>query len=136
MTEAKEQTDRSKSEYSEVNNYLRHYSSLRFVMFSVFFAVMAGIISVALGIVGVKPLTATVIWTTRVGGLMTTIVFSIYEFRLERLIRYYQRAGEALEGSLGYSQMTKRPKSHFTFVATWIMYSILFLFWSVVILKA
>ena len=136
MTEAKERADGTKSEYAEVNHYLRHYSSLRFVMFSVFFAVMAGIMSVALGIVGVKPLTASVVWTIRVGGLMTTIVFSMYEFRLERLIRYYQKAGRELEESLGYSQMTKRPNSQLTFLATWIMYTILFLFWIVVMWKA
>jgi hypothetical protein len=105
-------------------------------MFSVFFAVMAGIISVALGIVGSNPLNATVTWTTRAGGLMTTLVFSIYEYRLEKLIRYYQKTSEELEPKLGYSQMTNRPKSPLTFFATRVMYGILFLFWIVVILKA
>ena len=136
MKEEGKETEGARHEYTEVNTYLRHYSSLRFVMFSVFFAVMAGIISVALGVVGVRASSPNIILTIKLGGWLTTIVFSMYEFRLQRLIRHYQKSAENLEKRLGYSQMTERPKSNLTFIATWIMYIILFLFWIFVMWKA
>ena len=36
-------------EYSEVNNNIRHYSALRFAIFTVYFAVIGGIVSIAFG---------------------------------------------------------------------------------------
>ena len=65
-----------RQEYTEVNSYYRHYSALRFVMFSVYFAVTAGIASVAFGVVEIKSYGATVIsGMIRVGGLLVTIAF-------------------------------------------------------------
>jgi len=36
-------------EYSEVNTNIRHYSALRFAIFTVYFAVIGGIVSIAFG---------------------------------------------------------------------------------------
>jgi hypothetical protein len=117
-------------EYREVNSYLRHYSSLRFVMVSVYFAVSAAVITVAFGLVG--PADRIPPWLPpifRVMGLGVTVVFGLYEFRLERLIRYYQGRARELEKVLPYKTMQKRPKSKLTFGATWILYAMFAAFW-------
>jgi hypothetical protein len=129
-----EQTSKTSEElrhqYTEVCHFLRHYSSLRFVMFSVYFAVIAGVASLAFKIIEVKtPNADTINLLTRCAGLLTTIVFLLYEFRLGRLIRHYQKIAIELEKPLGYIQMTSRPKSSLTFFATRFLYIILMLFW-------
>src|SRR5829696_8756100 len=76
--------EKLKYEYVEVNSYLQHYSSLRFVIFSVYFAVMAGVISVAFGIIRFDVYNLNMITLSmRILGLLTTIAFLIYELRLE-----------------------------------------------------
>jgi hypothetical protein len=125
-----------KHEYTEANSYLRHYSSLRFVMFSVYFAVMAGVISLAFGIVNLETSSPYIIrLLIRMGGLLTTFVFSMYEYRLEYLIRHYQTLAKELEEKLGYSQMRRREQSNVTFIATWILYASVFLFWLFVMVR-
>src|SRR6185295_8095891 len=100
-------------EYVEVNNYLRHYSSLRFVIFSVYFAVMAAVVAVAFGAVQLKTNSlAWIVFSMRFLGLLTTAAFLVYELRLEGLIRYYQACGKTLDGRLGLRQMEDRPKSN------------------------
>ena len=116
-------------EYTEVNTYLRHYSSLRFVMVSVYFAVSAAVVSAAFGLVspdeGMSPL---VVRAFRSIGLGVTIVF-FYEWRLEKLIRFYQERARELEGSLPYNTMKKRPRSNLMFRATKGLYVMFTVFW-------
>lgn len=123
-------------EYQEVNAYLRHYSSLRFVMVSVYFAVSAAVVSAAFGIVisdpKWNPLFSEVL---RVLGLGTTIVFLMYELRLEQLIRYYQGRACGLESTLPYETMTRRPKSDRMFRSTKLLYAMFLVFWAGAIIQ-
>jgi hypothetical protein len=76
-------------EYTEVNAYLRHYSSLRFVMVSVYFAVSAALVVAAFRLVSLDSGGSTHVFAAfRLIGLGVTIAFFAYEWRLEKLIRY------------------------------------------------
>jgi len=121
-----------RQEYSEVNSYYRHYSALRFVMFSVYFAVTAGIASVAFGVVEIKSYGATLIsGMIRVGGLLVTIAFLMYEIRLEQVIDHYRDWVKTLAKELRYSEMNKRPNSRLTFNTTKALYCVMIGFWCV-----
>jgi hypothetical protein len=127
-----------KHEYSEANNNLRHYSGLRFAIFSVYFAVAGGLISVAFGIVDAKLSNqASVSLMAKIGGLLVTIVFFMFEMRLELLVRHHQNVANTLERPLGYRQMSTRPQYRFlkTYYYTWGLFILLILFWIVVICK-
>ncbi len=98
-------------EYTEVNAYLRHYSSLRFVMVSVYFAVSAAVVAAAFGLVPSEGYASTYARAAfRVIGLGVTATFFAYEWRLEGLIRYYQRKSRDLEDVLPCDTMKGRPR--------------------------
>ena len=131
MSEEKQKLEGWRQEYTEVNSYYRHYSALRFVMFSVYFAVIAGIASVAFGVVAVKSFGANLIsGLIEVGGLLITIAFLLYEKRLEVVIDHYRGQAKRLEKELSYTQMTERPPSKLTFGATKAIYYLMIAFWS------
>ncbi|MCX5800722.1 MAG: hypothetical protein NTX17_04975 [Candidatus Eisenbacteria bacterium] len=117
-------------EYTEANLYLRHYSSLRFVMVSVYFAVSAAAVSAAFGLISPeKGVTHSVLIAFRVIGLGVTFVFFGYERRLEQLIRYYQEKARELERLLQYNTMEERPRSNLMFRATKGLYIMFMVFW-------
>ena len=122
-----------RQEYTEVNSYYRHYSALRFVMFSVYFAVTAGIASVAFGVVEIKSYGATaIIGMIRVGGLLVTIAFLMYEKRLEQVIDHYRDWVKKLAEELRYSEMNNRPNPRrLTFRTTKALYWVMIVFWCV-----
>jgi len=134
MSDDKQKLEGFRQEYTEVNSYYRHYSALRFVMFSVYFAVIAGIASVAFGVVEVKSYGASLIsGMIKVGGLLITIAFLMYEIRLEVVIEHYRAWAKRLEKELSYSQMTERPPSKLTFGTTKAIYCLMITFWSLAI---
>jgi hypothetical protein len=117
-------------EYTEVNAYLRYYSSLRFVMVSVCFAVSAAVTLAAFRLVGPdRGISLLMAVTFRLIGLGITVVFFSYEWRLEELIRYYQRQARELENNLPYKTMQERPQSDRMFRATRGLYIMFMAFW-------
>ncbi len=118
-----------------MNNYFRHYSALRFVMFSVYFAVTAGTASAAFGVVEIKSYGASLITgMIRASGLLITVAFLMYELRLERVINHYRDWVKKLEDELDYTQMKKRPQSKMTFWTTRALYGLMIAFWSLAFL--
>ncbi|PYS93008.1 MAG: hypothetical protein DMF64_07070 [Acidobacteria bacterium] len=131
MSEDERKVKGWRQEYTEVNSYYRHYSALRFVMFSVYFAVTAGIASVAFGVVEIKSFGASlIIGMIKVSGLLITVAFLMYELRLEQVIDHYRIWAKKLEEELGYAQMTERPLSRLTFGTTKALYYLMIAFWS------
>jgi hypothetical protein len=117
-------------EYAEVNQYIRHYSSLRFVMVSVYFAVSAGIVSAGFRLLPAsQAMPARTVLAFRCLGLGATACFMVYEKRLEELIRFYQRHARKLEGLLGYEAMKTRPQAKLMFGATWVLYGLFTVLW-------
>jgi len=125
-------------EYTEVNNNHRHYSGLRFAVFSVYFAVLGGLVSVAFGFVEVKSSDGIdIILISRVAGLLFTLVFFSFEILCELNLRHFKKVARELEGMLGYRQFKTRkfplmPRASWF---TWSMYIILIVFWIILIAR-
>ncbi|GEM_PF-2927914 len=126
-----------RQEYEEVNSCCRHYSQLRFIMVSVFFVVVAGILALI-----VKSPEMTIQHSSIpaavacVLGVLITVIFLQYELRLERLIRYYQEYAIELEQRLDYQLWTRRPQSNRTFNATKVLYAVFILFWMALVVTS
>lgn len=125
-------------EYTQINEDIRHYSNLRFAIFTVYFAALGGLISVAFGLFEVKAGNPEqVMFWGRVGGLLVTLLFFYYEVRIQSFINHSFRRGRELEPLLGYKRISTRPswgkfRSHH---ATIIFFLTLIVFWCVTILK-
>jgi len=123
--------DNLKSEYAEVNQNFRHFSSLRFGIFSAFFAVQAGMITVAFSsqdkFISNAPVSA------KIGGVIVTIFFWMYQERIIRLITHFMKVATDLEKQLGYTQISKRPPAKFPFfdinTITRVFFPIFIVFW-------
>jgi hypothetical protein len=99
-------------------------------MVSVYFAVSAAIVTAGFGLVSSdKSVTLFLLWASRVIGLVVTVVFFVYEWRLEKLIRYDQIKARTLEALLQFDMMQERPTSVLMFGATWALYGVFALFW-------
>ena len=126
MSEQKQEqaVDRLKNEYAEVNQNLRHYSGLRFAIFSVFFAVMAGTAGLSFSSGQFTPFAAT---AAKVGGLIATLVFWNFEERTLRLLTHFGKVAAELERSLGYTQLSTRPPAKFPVLDSGIITRLFFL---------
>lgn len=119
-----------KNEYSEVNQNFRHFSSLRFGIFSVFFAIQAGIVTVAFSVDKFIPSASN---AAKFGGLLVSLFFWIYQERIIRLIGHFMKVAAELEKQLGYTQISKRPPAKFPFfdinTITRVFFPIFVAFW-------
>lgn len=114
-------------EYTEAVQTIRHYSNLRFAVFSIFFAVMGGVGFVAFGKGEFDPNAAEM---ARIAGVFVIVIFWLYEESLSEFFEHYIRVGLELEHALGY---TPRPVAggHFPRTTiTWrLFFSVLALLW-------
>jgi hypothetical protein len=116
-------------EYSEVLLTFRHYSALRFVVLTVFLAIVGVLASVVSGVTAVKP-PALHLWA-KIAGLLVSLAFFMLEFLIERYINYVADRAKALDEELGYWHFRGRPASKMfkTRHATWPMFGFIILFW-------
>jgi hypothetical protein len=94
-------------EYSEGIQTIRHYSNLRFALFSIFFAVMGGIGFVAFG---KGQFEASAALMARIAGFLVIAVFWMWMERFTELVNHFMRAVRELERPLSYSQWSIRPR--------------------------
>ena len=87
-------------EYTEVALYFRHCTSLRFVVFSIFFAVMGGVGFVAYS-EGQFHAHAAIMG--RISGVLVIALFWLYIERLSYQVNYYTGLRAELERTLGYA---------------------------------
>lgn len=117
-------------EYSEVALNIRHYSSLRFAIFTIFFAVMGG---VGYGAFGRGLFDEHVALIARIGGFGVIALFWFYNTRADQQFVHYLSEAIDLERSLGYKQFTSRPARHRYLpnyrVVAHIFYCLLTLLW-------
>lgn len=95
-----------RQEYSEAVQTIRHYANLRFALFSIFFAVIGGVGIVAFGR---EQFDAQAAIVARIAGFVVIAIFWNYVERLGRLFEHFIKIAVELEGSLGYTQWTRRP---------------------------
>ena len=88
-------------EYTECALYNRHHTNLRFVAFSIFFAVMGGVGFVAFS-KGQFHANAAVMG--RIAGILVIALFWLYIERLSELVNYYTSLRVELERTLGYAK--------------------------------
>ena len=106
-----ERSDKSlRHEYSEVTLYNRHHTNLRFVVFSIFFAVMGGVGFVAFS-AGQFHANAAVM--ARVAGVLVIAIFWLYHERLSEFVDYYSGLRAELERALGYASRPVGKASRF-----------------------
>jgi len=120
----------TQKEYSEVNENFRHFSSLRFAIFTVYFAVEAGLFSAAFNS---KEFDKEATFFAKIGGLLITLVFWAYQERTVRLIAHFMNVAAKLESQLGYTQISARPPAKFPIpdinTITRLFFPFMILFW-------
>lgn len=126
MSEQERSIESLKHEYADVTENIRHYSNLRFVIFSVFFAVMGGITLLAFSDSGVTPLATRF---AKVGGLLVTLIFWVYEERASQMFSHFSKVGIELESKLGYRQISTRPPGKFPVLEAKYVTRIFFVLW-------
>lgn len=123
-------------QHTEANSNLRHYSGLRFIIFTVYFAVSGGVCSIAFDLIGSKYTGATnVAVVARWTGLLVTFVFFYLEYICEFYLRHFHHAVRHLEDLLGH-HVAKRPHPKFRPVyVTWSLYAVAAGFWIYVLVR-
>jgi len=123
----------ARAEYAEAGIYMRHYSSLRFAILPIYFAVVGALGAVATGVAITHSKTLDLPRCAAGAAAMVTLLFFNFERVCEQLLKYFKDRQVALEPALGYKTMTLRPSGfHFIWVSTWLFYLACLLFWIVV----
>lgn len=116
-------------EFTECTLYNRHHTNLRFVVFSIFFAVMGGVGFVAFS-KGQFHANAAVM--ARIAGVLVIALFWIYIERLSEMVNYYSGLRATLERALGYANRLPGkgifPRMQTTWRAFFVLVSLLWLY--------
>lgn len=115
-------------EYTEATLYNRHHTNLRFVVFSIFFAVIGGVGFVAFG---KGQFDANAALMARIAGILVIAIFWLYNERLSELVDYYSGLRADLERALGYTSRKAGRMGHFPrMIVTWrVFYVLVTLLW-------
>lgn len=105
-----------RDEYKEASANLRHYSLLRFTVFTVFLAVQAGLIGFGLNANSTRLPTLTII--VKIAALVATFVFWIYTERVNAYRKLFLKRACDLENRLGFEQYVSRQKPMLGFLST------------------
>ncbi|MDW8305432.1 MAG: hypothetical protein RML33_11425, partial [Acidobacteriota bacterium] len=117
---------------SELGQAMRHYSALRFAILTVFFALVGGLITISFDALSANQF---MIVATRVGGLIGTLAFLVFEYRLEVYMSHFENRAAELEKALGYNIYTGRKQGGVRFISTplaiRLLYFAVIIFWIV-----
>jgi hypothetical protein len=130
---------RRRSEYEQVNNNIRHYSSLRFAIITVFFAATGGIASVSFGLFGNQSADSEFLRIcARFAGLLVTLLFLQYECLIGEVLSKNREIGRDLEKIFGSKQIASRSQVAITIshVLARALYISFLLFWALMIWSA
>ena len=98
-------TESIRHEYDQTLQNLRHYSNLRFAVFSIFIAVIGGVGFVAFG---KGQFDDGAVKAARAAGFLVVAVFWLYEERTGLWLDHFRMVAVELDRMLGYSQMDTR----------------------------
>lgn len=122
----------AKGEYAEVCANFRHYSSLRFGIWAVYFGALILLASPLLLNHGAS-MHPTILIFLKIFGLLTTAVFWRYQEATMTQLAHYSARAKELEAALGYKNLATRPAPKLWFLrmdfATQLLYGVLILFW-------
>lgn len=124
-------------QYSEANSNLRHYSTLRFAIFTVYFAIIGGVIALGFGVAKIHQAgNVDIRFWAKCAGLLVSASFATLEVICERYLRHFQDVLEELEQDLDYKQMATKPTFRFpkAYHATWGLYISLITFFSAAVI--
>lgn len=99
-----------KQEYTEVCLNNRHYSNMRFAIFTVCFAIFGGLVSLIYDskfLVKNDPFLQDKL---KLGGLFISIIFFLFEWYCSGYLLVFIKRAKELESLLGYKQFTKREE--------------------------
>jgi hypothetical protein len=124
-------------EYDQVFQNVRHYTNLRFAIFSIFFAVIGGVGFVAFG---KGQFDDGAVKAARAAGFLVVVVFWLYEARASLFLDHYRKVAVELERMLEYCQMDTRLKS-FRYLPSAtavnrVFFPLIFLFWAYAVVLA
>jgi hypothetical protein len=108
----REAQEHYRDEYKEASSNLRHYSTLRFAVFTVFLAVQAGLIGFGLNASAVRSI------VVKIAGLIAAFIFWMYTERINAYRRLFLRRASELENRLGFEQYVALPKPMLGFLTT------------------
>ena len=121
-----------RQEYSEICQFLRHYSNLRFAILTVFFAIIAGLALVSFKI-DFSPQPKFLIPIAKIAGFLMTIIFWIFVERTITFAKHYEHRANELEKKLGYQTLTFKPKAFLRIIsmsfAIRSLYAVIAIFW-------
>lgn len=133
MNESPEQRpiDSLRHEYDQVTLGLRHYSNLRFVMFSISVVVIGVVAHVAYS----KGLFEEgAVRVARAGGFFIVAIFWLYLERMSLWWNHYRVAAMDLERKLGYNHSSIQAESlgflPSVSLLTRVFYFLMFVFWA------
>jgi hypothetical protein len=104
--------------YSEAAASYRHFSGLRFVIVSVYVAIVGALGGVALGVVGSPSPKVNIVRFASSAALLMTTCFFMCEIACDRSRRHFIGVMRELESVLGYRTMTTFPMPP-PFKASW-----------------
>ena len=113
-------------EYTDVVQNIRHYSNLRFAVFSIFFAVIGGVGFVAFG---EGQFTDQAVSAARIAGFPVIVIFWLYEELTDVQFRHAIRIAVELDRSLGYTLYTTRPTPFHPLILIRVFFTLLTLLW-------
>ena len=110
-------------EFTEATLYNRHHTNLRFVVFSIFFAVIGGVGFVAFG---KGQFHGSAAFMARIAGVLVIAIFWLYNERLSELVDYYSQLRSSLERALGYSSRQPGGTGYFPrMIVIWRVFYVL-----------
>ncbi len=137
MSENSVKCENLRYEYSEINSNFRHYSSLRFAVFALYFPTIVGIASVAFEVIKSDNhnLGFNLPNCAKLCGFLVTCIYFLFEYLIEKRLVNLSDMGLEIEKHLKYAKIhTKKPPRIIrAFYATTIMYLALIAFWIYVI---
>ena len=95
----------------EASEIARHYGNIRFAMFTVFTAIVGGMVMIPLDHDRLKLVsTGDIRWLLAVAGIAMSVGFAVAEFRVAYLVSFYQKKAAAFHigtdsGKLGHQML-------------------------------
>ena len=118
-----------KDEYKDLSDNMRNYVNVRFAQLTLFVAITAALVTIAF--TSEPPVSDSMRFVLKIGGIITTVVFAIMEERAADYWHHYRRRAVELERELGYKQYSTRPARRIMSAtnAVRVFYICVFLFW-------
>jgi hypothetical protein len=127
--DAEDRSESLRHEYTEACSYHRHYSALRFVVFTVYFAVTGGIATAAFGLTEIQADDLNLFLWARIAGCVITVAFFLFEFLCEKYASYYADTVRKLAAELGYTRTTRTETRLRALHVTFPLYFLFLGFW-------